>query len=71
MSRPERFHTPGLSNLVNMEEDTQGDIFSLTRPHSMWDLSSPTRDRTQPPASLHWKHSLNSWTPREVLTSGI
>lgn len=27
MSRPERFYTPGLSNLVNMEEDTQGDFF--------------------------------------------
>ena len=30
----------------------------------MWDLSSPTRDRTLPPAVEAW--SLNYWTSREV-----
>ena len=32
--------------------------------HGMWDLSSPTRDRTRTPGIGRW--SLNYWTAREV-----
>ena len=33
-------------------------------PHNMWDLSSPTRDRTRPPAVE--VQGLNYWTAREI-----
>ena len=33
--------------------------------HDMWDLSSPTKDRTEPPAVE--AQSLNHWPTREVL----
>ena len=35
-------------------------------PHSMWDLSSPTRDETHSPTREGW--SLNHWTSMEVLS---
>ena len=37
-------------------------LFSLAAPWSIWDLSSPTRDQTSYPASLHLK--------QRVLTTG-
>ena len=39
-------------------------FFFLAVPRSMWDLSSPTRDRTHTPALEVW--SLNHWTAMEV-----
>ena len=33
-------------------------------PHSMWNLSSPTRDQTRVPCIVRW--ILNHWTTREV-----
>ena len=38
----------------------------LATPCGMWDLSSPTRDRSRTPCIE--KRSLNHWTSREVLT---
>ena len=38
-------------------------------PHSMWDLSSPTRDRTHNPCIGRW--SLDHWTTREVPELGL
>ena len=39
-------------------------LFVLATPQGMWDLSSPTRDRTHAPAL--GARSLNQWTAREV-----
>ena len=39
---------------------------SFAMPHSMWDLSSPTRDQTLSPTWEGW--SLNHWTTVEVLS---
>ena len=36
----------------------------MAAPQDMWDLSSPTRNQTQPPAVE--AQSLNHWTAREV-----
>ena len=38
--------------------------FCFFRPWGMWELSSPTRDRT--PTSCTGRQSLNHWTTREV-----
>ena len=38
--------------------------YILAMPHSIWDLSFPTRDEPEPPAVETW--SLNHWTTREV-----
>ena len=40
------------------------DGISMPESHSMWDLSSLTKDGTMPSAVKAW--SLNPWTPREV-----
>ena len=39
-------------------------IIIFAAPCGMWDLSSPIRDRTRPPAVEVW--SLNHWTARQV-----
>ena len=41
-----------------MTKRHEGTFFFLAVPHGMWDLSSPTRDRTCPPALEAW--SLNN-----------
>ena len=38
-------------------------------PRGMWDLSSPTRDRTPTPCT--GRQSLNHWTAREVPATGV
>ena len=40
---------------------------SLAVPSSIWDLSSPTRDRSHTP--LQWKWSLNQWITRKFLSA--
>ena len=40
------------------------DGISMPESHSMWDLSSLTKDGTMPSTVKAW--SLNPWTPREV-----
>ena len=48
-------------------------FFFLAMPHGLWDLSSPTRDRTRAPSSE--APSPNHWTAREIpdfyLKSGL
>ena len=48
--------TPGQGTISHMPQ---------LRPHSMWDLSSPTRDWSLPPVVEAW--SPNHWTARKFL----
>lgn len=44
-------------------------LFYIFWPPGMWDLSSPTRDRTHTPHTGRW--SPNHWSTREALTPGL
>ena len=54
----------GLSNCGAWAPERRGSVVAACWAHGMWDLSSPTRDRTHVPCI--GRRILNHWTNREI-----